>query len=136
MFYIGCPMWGYKEWVGKFFPARTPASEFLRLYSQRLTSVEGNTTFYALPSAETVARWTQETPPTFRLCPKISRSISHAPRLDTSKDEVLFFVERMRGLGTRLGPMFLQLPPIFCACPHSRIASISRFLANRCTFSC
>lgn len=113
MFYIGCPMWGYKEWVGNFFPAHTPANEFLRLYSRRLTTVEGNTTFYALPSAETVARWSVETPETFRLCPKISRAISHSPGLDTKKTETLLFIERMRGLGKRLGPMFLQLPPSF-----------------------
>ena len=51
MFYIGCPLWGYKEWVGNFLPAHTPARDFLRLYSRRLTAVEGNTIFYALPSA-------------------------------------------------------------------------------------
>lgn len=113
MFYIGCPMWGYKEWVGNFFPAHTSANEFLRLYSRRLTTVEGNTTFYALPSTETVARWSVETPETFRLCPKISRAISHSPGLDTKKTETLLFIERMRGLGKRLGPMFLQLPPSF-----------------------
>jgi uncharacterized protein YecE (DUF72 family) len=113
MFYIGCPMWGYKEWVGGFFPEGTQAREFLHLYSQRLASVEGNTTFYALPSAETIARWNIETPATFRFCPKISRAISHSPHLDGRKEETLLFVERMRGLGKRLGPMFLQLPPAF-----------------------
>lgn len=113
MFFIGCPMWGYKEWVGSFFPARTPASDFLRIYSRQLNTVEGNTIFYALPSAETIARWRQETPPTFRICPKVSRSISHEGPLDHKRDETLFFIERMRGLGTRLGPIFLQLPPTF-----------------------
>ncbi len=113
MFYIGCPMWGYKEWVGNFFPARSSASDFLHLYSQRLTTVEGNTTFYALPSAITVDRWRMEVPATFRMCPKVSRAISHSPALETRKDETLLFVERMRGLGDRLGPMFLQLPPAF-----------------------
>ncbi|GAC1564869.1 MAG: DUF72 domain-containing protein [Ktedonobacteraceae bacterium] len=115
MFYTGCPAWGYKEWVGhdNFFPPKTPASEFLRLYSRKLTTVEGNTTFYAVPTADTVAHWQQETPETFRFCPKIPRSISHEPHIDTRKDETLAFVERMRGLGTRLGPIFLQLPPAF-----------------------
>ena len=126
MFYIGCPMWGYKEWVGSFFPPRTPQSEFLRLYSRRLTTVEGNTTFYATPSEDTVARWEQETPPEFRFCPKISRRISHDLPLDQSKNETLHFVERMRGLGTRLGPMFLQLPPSFAP---SQMDQLQRFLS-------
>ncbi len=113
MFFIGCPMWGYKEWVGNFFPPHTPSSDFLHLYSTQLNAVEGNTVFYALPSIETIARWCQETPPTFRICPKVLRSISHEARLENSKNETLHFVERMSELGTRLGPMFLQLPPSF-----------------------
>ncbi len=113
MLYIGCPMWGYKEWVGSFFPARTPQSEFLRLYSHRLTTVEGNTTFYALPSADTVARWRAETPENFRFCFKIPRSVSHAARLESKTTGLPEFIERMRPLKGRLGPVFLQLPPSF-----------------------
>ena len=127
MLYIGCPMWGYKEWVGKLFPARTLAKDFLRLYSRRLTTVEGNTTFYALPSAETVMHWARETPETFRFCPKISRTISHAMRLDEKKSETLLFVERMRGLGTRLGPIFLQLPPSFAPAQLSQLEAFLSF---------
>ncbi len=123
--YIGGPMWGYKDWVGSFFPARTPASDFLRLYSRQLNTVEGNTVFYALPSTETIARWSQETPPTFRICPKVSRSISHETQLENSRDETLLFIERMRGLGTRLGPMFLQLPPSF---NPAQLAQLEAFL--------
>lgn len=113
MFSIGCPLWGYKEWVGGFFPARTPQSDFLRIYSQKLTAVEGNTTFYATPSVETVARWVAETAPGFRFCPKIPRAISHSSLLENGEVPLQFFIDRMRGLQERLGPMFLQLPPAF-----------------------
>ena len=121
MLYIGCPMWGYKEWVGNFFPQHTVASDFLHLYSRRLTAVEGNTVFYALPSAETITRWKQETPATFRFCPKVSRTISHASRLENSREATLQLVERMQGLGTRLGTMFLQLPPSFSLAHLSKL---------------
>lgn len=127
MLYLGCPVWSFKGWVGKFFPKHTPASDFLRLYSQKLNCVEGNTTFYATPSPDIVARWKLETPEEFRFCPKIARSISHAARLDTSKDELLSFVERMRGLGKRLGPMFLQLPPIFAPAHLSQLQAFLDF---------
>jgi uncharacterized protein YecE (DUF72 family) len=113
VFYIGCPMWANKEWVGNFFSAHTLSNDFLRLYSRKLNAVEGNTVFYALPSSETIARWCQETPPTFRICPKVSRSISHGAQLENSRNETLLFIDRMRELGTRLGPIFLQLPPSF-----------------------
>ena len=49
MFYIGCPLWGYKEWLGNFMPAHTPAGDFLRVYSRKLTAVEGNTVFAEFP---------------------------------------------------------------------------------------
>jgi uncharacterized protein YecE (DUF72 family) len=118
-------MWGYKDWVGRMFPPRTPANEFLRLYSRKLSTVEGNTTFYSIPTAETVARWRHETPETFRFCPKVPRDISHAARLDERRDATLFFVERMSGLETRLGPIFLQLPPAFAP---AQMAQLQAFL--------
>jgi uncharacterized protein YecE (DUF72 family) len=78
-------MWGYKEWVGNFFPLHTSSGDFLRLYSRRLTAVEGNTSFYAIPSAETVTHWYTETPPEFRFCFKIPRDISTHPTLKPAK---------------------------------------------------
>ncbi|GAC1357508.1 MAG: DUF72 domain-containing protein [Ktedonobacteraceae bacterium] len=113
MFYIGCPMWGYTDWLGSFFPARTAKNNFLRIYSRQLTSVEGNTIFYALPSKETIEHWAQETPETFRFCPKIPRSISHEAAINLKVGEIALFIERMRSFGSRLGPIFLQLPPSF-----------------------
>jgi len=127
VFYIGCPMWGYKEWVGNFLPKHTPPSDFLQLYSRRLTAVEGNTVFYALPSAETVTRWKQETPETFRFCPKVSRSISHAASLKNSRDATLELVDRMQGLGSRLGTLFLQLPPSF---DFTHLSQLEEYLSS------
>ena len=46
-FYLGCAVWGYKDWLGELFPAGSKNADFLALYSRRLTTVEGNTTFYA-----------------------------------------------------------------------------------------
>ena len=120
-------MWGYKEWVGEFFPPRTPQSDFLRLYSRKLTTVEGNTTFYAIPAAATVARWRAVTPESFRFCFKIPRSISHTPDLGNHRQETFFFIERMRGLGERLGTMFLQLPPAFSPVQTTQLRSFLEF---------
>jgi uncharacterized protein YecE (DUF72 family) len=110
-FYIGSAVWAHKDWVGSFFPKGTKQADFLREYAKRLTAVEGNTTFWATPSVETVRRWAEDTPATFRLCPKLPRNISHAGQLMAHLDETRRFVDLMRNLGTRLGPLFLQLPP-------------------------
>lgn len=127
MLYMGCPVWAHKEWLGNFFPSRTPASDFLKFYSQRLPTVEGNTIFYALPSVDVVARWVQETPPTFRFCPKVLRTISHEPELAAVKHEVQLYIERMRGFGERLGPIFLQLPATFQPAQLPRLAAFLAF---------
>ena len=66
-FHTGCPVWSFKGWVGNFYPESTKPKEFLREYSRRLTAIEGNTTFYAVPSPETVGNWVAETPETFPL---------------------------------------------------------------------
>jgi uncharacterized protein YecE (DUF72 family) len=97
--------------MGSFYPEGTKQSTFLREYTRRLTTVEGNTTFYAVPNAEKLARWVEEMPETFRFCPKLPRTISHAGELQPHIEEAHAFIQTMSQLGTRLGPMFLQLPP-------------------------
>jgi uncharacterized protein YecE (DUF72 family) len=110
-FYIGCPIWSFKGWVGNFYPEGTKPSEFLREYTRRLTTVEGNTTFYAVPAQKTLEGWAEEMPPTFRFCPKVPKAISHEGKLMDNVERAREFIRIMSQLGTRLGPMFLQLPP-------------------------
>jgi uncharacterized protein YecE (DUF72 family) len=83
----------------------------LEEYARRLTTVEGNTTFYAVPAPKTIQDWINETPNTFRFCPKLPRTISHAGNLADHVQEAADFIAAMSQLGARLGPMFLQLPP-------------------------
>lgn len=111
--YLGCPIWSFKGWVGSFYPEGTKAAGYLREYVRRLTTVEGNTTFYAVPAPETLQKWAGEMPETFRFCPKVPRAISHAGRLMDHVEEAARFAEVMDQLGVRLGPMFLQLPPSY-----------------------
>ena len=109
--YLGCPIWSFKGWVGNFYPQGTKPKEYLREYARRLTTVEGNTTFYAVPSKETLAGWAAEMPKGFHFCPKLPRTISHQGKLSRHLDEAQEFMQVMSQLGDRLGPAFLQLPP-------------------------
>jgi len=99
--------------VGNFYPPKTKPAGYLREYTRRLTTVEGNTTFYAVPSRQAIAGWVADMPGRFHLCPKIPRHISHEGVLSQHIEDALSFVDVMSGLGSRLGPMFLQLPPRF-----------------------
>ncbi|MDY7024491.1 MAG: DUF72 domain-containing protein [Cyanobacteriota bacterium] len=111
LFFLGCAVWAYKDWVGDFYPAGSRSTDFLKLYSQRLTTVEGNTTFYAIPSLEMVNRWVEQTPSEFQFCLKLPRDITHRGQLQSAISDALSFWERMSPLGSRLGPIFAQLPP-------------------------
>ncbi|HMQ30087.1 MAG TPA: DUF72 domain-containing protein [Chloroflexaceae bacterium] len=124
-FYLGCAVWAYKDWGGELFPPGSRSADFLRLYSRRLSTVEGNTTFYAVPRPDVVARWAAETPAGFRFCFKLPREVSHEGPLDAQLEPTRAFVERMAPLGERLGPFFLQLPPGYSA---DRLADLERWL--------
>lgn len=110
-FFLGCAVWAYKGWNGDFYPAHSRQADFLRLYSQRLTTVEVNATFYAIPNKETVRRWAAETPPGFAFCPKLPRDFTHRGLLQPFIPGASRFLELMQEFGDRLGPIFVQLPP-------------------------
>jgi uncharacterized protein YecE (DUF72 family) len=112
-FSLGCAVWAYKGWVGDFYPAKSKPSEFLGLYSQRFTAVEGNTTFYIAPDRATVARWRAETPSGFKFCLKLPKQLTHNGLIAPSIPGAKIFVDSITELGDRLGPMFAQLPPSY-----------------------
>lgn len=111
--YTGCAIWAYEGWTGDFYPTGTPKDSRLRAYAERLTTVEGNTTFYALPTGQTAARWASDTPEHFQFCLKFPKIISHERSLIEVSDPTHAFLNTTRILGPRRGPYMLQLPPRF-----------------------
>lgn len=114
LFYSGCPMWANRDWVGRFFCTDCKPRDYLKQYASVFTSVEGNTTFYALPKVETVQQWDEAVPSWFRFCFKFPRIISHDLQLQEVDAECDAFFTRLLPLGKKLGPFFLQCPPSFC----------------------
>jgi uncharacterized protein YecE (DUF72 family) len=105
--YVGTSGFSYPSWRGGFYPEKSKPSEFLERYSERLPSVELNTTFYDLPSEEQFRVWAEQTPSDFRFSVKMTRRITHFGRLEL----VGTFCERVRALGEKLGPILVQFPP-------------------------
>ncbi len=126
-FCIGCAVWAHKEWLGDFYPTGSRPADFLRLYGNRMTCVEGNTTFYSSPTPETVQRWAENTPDTFRFCPKLPRTVTHGAELRSQLPAALDFLTLMQGLGKKLGPIFAQLPPRYSPAFFS---DLSHFVAG------
>ena len=77
----GTSGYSYKEWLGHFYPEKLPASEMLRYYAGRFTTVEINNTFYRMPAEAMLARWAEEVPENFTFTLKAPRSITHDKRL-------------------------------------------------------
>lgn len=113
VFRVGCPMWAHRPWVGRWYPRNTKPGTELGLYPQLCNAVEGNTTFYAEPSAETVQRWFEATPPDFRFMFKLPREVTHDRRLNDVAGPVRSFLNAIEPLAERLGPVQAQLPPAF-----------------------
>jgi len=112
-YYLGCPLWSNKDWVGRFFSRKAKPSAFLAQYASALSSVEGNTTFYAIPQITTVRKWREAVPQHFHFCFKFPRSISHEMGLRGAGPELARFMAALEPVHDRLGPFFLQLPPGF-----------------------
>lgn len=103
--YVGTSGWSYPPWRGGFYPPDARPRDFLRLYAERLPSVELNASAYQLPSEEQFATWAKQVPPDFRFAVRMPRLITHGSRLGL----VGTFCERVRLLGDRLGPVLVVL---------------------------
>ncbi|MDW2636713.1 DUF72 domain-containing protein [Citrobacter portucalensis] len=85
----------------------------LTQHTRHVNCVEGNTTLYALPKADIVARWQAQTTDAFRFCFKFPATISHQAALRNCDDLVQEFFTRMLPLESRIGQYWLQLPATF-----------------------
>ena len=64
--YLGLPQWSHPAWPGQLLGMNARPAEHLADYARVFNSVEGNTTFYASPTPETVQRWADAVPDHFR----------------------------------------------------------------------
>lgn len=124
-YFLGCPGWGTKTWIGRLFPTGTRSTEFLDRYARAFNTVEGNTTFYALPPPDTVARWRDQAPSPFEFCFKFPRTITHDKLLMDCASQVDEFLDRIAPLAIR--QLMIQLPPRF---DGSQLPRLAAFLAT------
>lgn len=83
----------------------------LARYARVLRGVEINSSFYRPHTATTYRHWAQQTPAPFRFAVKLPREITHDLRLRATRRPLQVFLENVAGLGRRLGPLVVQLPP-------------------------
>ncbi len=142
---VGTSSWADPGFVADWYPPGMAARERLPFYAERFGGVELNSSFYAVPDVNTVARWVEVTPPGFTFDVKLHRLLSrHAapleslppdlrpeaalgsrgrvrltPELEAAvADRILDAVEPLERAG-RLGAFLLQLSPAFSPRDHA-----------------
>lgn len=111
MLYVGTSGWQYRDWRASFYPPGVAQNGWLRHLAARFATVELNSSFYRLPERDQFERWRESTPDDFVFAVKMSRYLTHVRRLRDPEEPVRRFFDRAEGLGEKLGPVLLQLPP-------------------------
>jgi len=126
--HVGCAMWAYPPWQGRYLPQPLPPRERLRAYASWCNAVEGNTTFYAVPPPDTVKSWAEQTTPDFRFILKLPRPITHERRLADVGGPLRAFLAAVEPLGPRAHAIWVQLPPSFGPADLDTLAAFVRHL--------
>ncbi|WP_432092716.1 DUF72 domain-containing protein [Streptomyces sp. bgisy100] len=108
---VGTSGWQYRDWRDVLYPTGLPQRLWLEEYARRFATVECNNAFYRLPAEDTFATWRDRTPQGFVMAVKASRYLTHIKRLRDPEEPVRRLMGHAAGLGPRLGPVLLQLPP-------------------------
>src|SRR5437762_13362528 len=83
----------------------------LQRYATLFNCVEINSCFYRSHRVATYERWASSVPEDFRFAVKLPKAITHEARLIDVSAALEQFLNETSGLGTKRGPILVQLPP-------------------------
>jgi uncharacterized protein YecE (DUF72 family) len=105
---LGTAGWGLpRQWRDQF----PSDGSYLERYAAEFSAVEINSSFYRQHRRMVYERWAASVPRDFRFAVKVPRAISHDQSLVAADVLLEVFLEEVAGLGGRLGPLLVQLPP-------------------------
>ncbi len=110
---LGLTMWSHNQWQQSFYGSGTKPAERLEKYAQVFHTVEGNTTFYATPTHNTVQNWKAATHDDFKFTFKLPKAITHEQMLRGCNEQLRDFMKIMEPLHERVGQWTIQLPAAF-----------------------
>ncbi len=126
-YHLGCTGWSLTEWVGSFYKEKTRPESFLGQYTSVFNTVEGNTTFYSVPSKENINQWMERTPTGFKFCFKFPRLVTHIKQLHQVEKEVEGFLSLFEDYREKLGPFMIQFSDKFS---FSELSKLERLLST------
>ncbi len=110
MLRIGCAGWTIPKQHASAFASE---GSHLARYAHRFNAVEINSSFHRPHRRSTYERWAASVPDDFLFAVKLPREITHKRKLVDIEEPLVAFLEQARGLGAKLGPLLVQLPPSF-----------------------
>lgn len=93
------------------YPPEFQEGPRLAYYAHLFKSIENNSSFYKIPMARTVAKWTAEVPEDFRFTFKLWRDITHVKNLLFKDDDVHRFMQVINTVADKEGCLLVQFPP-------------------------
>ena len=108
---VGTSGWQYDHWRGRYYPRELPTRLWLEKHAADWQTVEVNNAFYRLPRREVFEGWAARTSDDHVVTVKASRFLSHVKRLREPEEPVARLMDRVAGLGGKVGALLLQLPP-------------------------
>ncbi|MCU1674311.1 MAG: hypothetical protein JWN77_2424 [Frankiales bacterium] len=124
---IGTSGWQYAHWKRVFYPRTVPQRVWLEHHSALFQTVEVNNAFYRLPERRVFEQWAIRTPADYVITVKASRYLTHMKRLIEPQEPVQRLMERVAGLGAKLGSVLVQLPPTLKAEPGRLDETLEHF---------
>ena len=105
---VGTAGWSVPRASADDFPGE---GSHLESYARRLRAAEINSSFYRPHAFATYERWAASTPDDFRFAVKVPKEVTHVRRMVESEEVLTRFLGECAGLGGKLGPLLVQLPP-------------------------
>lgn len=107
---IGTSGWQYNDWAWRFHQG-VPKRRWFEHTMTYFQTTELNVSFYRLPLLTTFQGWRARSPEDAIITVKASRYLTHIKRLAEPEEPVARLMGRAEGLGPKLGPILVQLPP-------------------------
>jgi len=125
MILIGTSGFSFADWKNTIYPANLPAGRMLAYYALNLgfSAVEINSTYYRLPTSESMRLMERKTPAGFEFVVKAFKGMTHDPfdsRMETPDEKTIseYFLRFSEAIAPlveagKLGAVLLQFPVFF-----------------------
>lgn len=95
----------------QLYPREFQHASRLEYYASMFNSIEINRSFYKVPLAQTIRKWSQSVQEEFRFTFKVWKEITHVKALDYKETDVQHFMNAVAQSGRNSGCLLLQFPP-------------------------